>query len=108
MLAVLFLILIACLFGAGAGLLAAAAIWLRLIFTLLDLLVQQVPRGVMLFVRLATWAVVRLAKLVRYMWLQARRVGLWAAQHAYARLFVWSYRLRSAYVAGELRQRDAH
>jgi len=30
---------------------------------------------------------------------------LWAAQHAYVWLFVWSYRLRCAYVASELKKR---
>ena len=107
MLAVLFLILLACLFGVGAGLLAALGIWLKLIFALLDALVQQVPRGVMLFVRLATWLTVRLFKLVRYVWLHAKRGGLWAAQNAYVWLFVWSYRLRAGYVASELKRRGA-
>lgn len=107
MLAILFLILLACLCGAGAGLLAAGAIWLRLIFTLLDLLVQQVPRGVMLFLRLATWTVVRLAKLARWAWRHSRRIGVALAQRSYVQLFVWSYLLREWYVANELRKRGA-
>lgn len=106
MLAILFLILLVCVCGLGAGLLTALAVWLRLTFSLLDLLVQQVPRGVMLFLRLAMWLVVRSLKLYRYVWLRAKRGGLWAAQHAYVWLFVWSYRLREWYVTSELKKRS--
>lgn len=105
--AILFLILLAVCAGVFFGAFAALAIWLRLIFALLDALVQQVPRGVMLFVRLATWTATALAKSGRWMYLQSKRVGLWGAQHAYVWLFVWSYRLREWYVASELRKRGA-
>ena len=107
MLAILFLILIACALGVGAGLLAALGVWLRLIFSLLDALVQQVPSGVMLFVRLATWLVVRSVKLARYLWLHSKRIGVAAAQRTYVSLFVWSYLLREWYVASELKKRGA-
>lgn len=107
MLAILFLILLVCVCGAGAGLLAALAVWLRLIFSLADLLVQQIPRGVMLFLRLTTWIAVRSLKASRYLWLLAKRGGLWAAQHAYVWLFVWSYRLREWYVTSEIKKRGA-
>ena len=108
MVPILFLILIACLLGVGAGLLTALAVWLRLIFALLDALVQQVPRGVMLFVSLATWLVAASVKLVCYVWSNSRRIGVVAAQRAYVSLFVWSYLLREWYVASELRKRSAH
>src|ERR1700756_4356544 len=107
MLAVLFLVLIACALGVGAGLLAALGIWLRLIFALLDALVQQVPRGVLLFVRLATWLMVRSARVARYLWLHSRRIGVAAAQRVYVRLFVWSYLLREWYVNSEVKKRGA-
>ena len=107
MLAVLFLILIACSLGVGAGLLAALGVWLRLIFTLLDALMQQVPSGVMLFVRLATRLVVRSVKTIRYLWLHSRRIGVAVAQRAYVNLFVWSYLLREWYVTSELKKRGA-
>ncbi|HWT34745.1 MAG TPA: hypothetical protein VN289_00605 [Paraburkholderia sp.] len=103
--ALLFLIAIACFAGAACGLLAALGIWLRLVFTLLDALVQQVPSGVMLFVRLATWCVVRLAKLARWLHINGKRCGLWCAQHAYLWLFVGSYLLREWYVTREVRER---
>jgi hypothetical protein len=105
---VLILILAACLLGVGAGLLTALAVWLAVIFKLLDALVQQVPRGVMLFLRLATWLVVRSLKLTRYVWLHSRRVGVWTAQVGYVQLFVWSFLLREWYVSNELRKRNAH
>jgi len=105
---ILFLILIACLLGVGAGLLTALAVWLRLIFGLLDALVQQVPRGVALFFRIATWLSVRSAKLARYVWSNSRRIGVALAQRCYVRLFVWSFLLREWYVASELRKRNAH
>lgn len=105
--AILFLILLLCVLGAGAGLLAAIGVWLRIIFSLLDALVQQVPRGVMLFLRLAAWLTVRLFKLNRWGYLQAKRGSLWAAQHAYVWMFVWSYRLREWYVTSELKKRGA-
>lgn len=107
MLAVLFLILIACACGVGAGLLIALGVWLKLIFTILDALVQQVPRGVMLFLRLTTWLATRSVKLIRYMWVHARRGGVWAAQVAYVQLFVWSYLFREWYVTSELKRRGA-
>ena len=88
--------------------LTALAVWLRLIFGLLDALVQQVPRGVALFFRLVTWLVVRSAKLTRWTWRHSRRIGVAAAQRAYVSLFVWSYLLREWYVASELRKRNAH
>lgn len=103
MVAILFLILLACLAGVATGVLAAAAIWLRLIFGLLDALVQQVPRGVALFCSLLVGSI----RLARAMWQQARRGGVWAAQHAYVWLFVWSFRLREWYVASELKKRGA-
>lgn len=105
--AILFLILLAVLAGVAVGAFTALAIWLSLIVRLLDALVQQVPRGVVLFMRLATWLAVRSARLVRYVWRQTKRGGLWAAQHAYIWLFVWSYRLREWYVAGEIKRRGA-
>lgn len=105
MLAILFLILLICVCGAGAGLLTALAVWLRIIFSLLDALVQQVPRGVLLLLRLATWFAVRLLKVSRWSYLHAKRGGLWAAQHAYVWVFVWSYRLREWYVESELKKR---
>lgn len=105
MLAILFLILIACLCGAGASLLTAAVVCTRAVFALLDALVQQVPSGVMLFVRLAVWASKWLAKLVRCVWLRVRRIGVWAAQHVHASMFVRSAQLREWYVASELRRR---
>jgi hypothetical protein len=104
---ILFMILVACVLGAFSGLLAALGIWLRLIFSLLDALVQQVPRGVNLFFRLAYALVVRSVKTGRWLYRLSSRVGLWLAQHAYIWLFVWSYRLRRAYVASELRKRGA-
>lgn len=106
--AILFLILLAVLAGVAVGAFTALAIWLSLIVRLLDALVQQVPRGVILFVRLATWLAVRSAKACRYIWVRAKRGGLWAAQHAYVWLFVWSYRLREWYVTSEIRRRNAH
>lgn len=105
MVAVLILILAACLLGVGMGLLTALAIWLAVIFKLLDALVQQAPRGVMLFTRLATWLVVRSVVLVRRAWLHSRRIGLWSARASYTQLFVWSYLLREWYVSSELRKR---
>jgi len=86
---------------------SALGIWLRLIFGLLDALVQQVPGGVALFFRLVTWLSVRSAKLARWAWRQSRRVGIAAAQHAYVSLFVWSFLLREWYVTSELRKRGA-
>lgn len=106
--ALIFLILVAVVAGVGVGAFAVLAVWLGLLFMLLDALVQQVPRGVMLFVRLATWLTVRSAKVCRYVWVHAKRGGLWAAQHAYVWLFVWSFRLREWYVSSEIRRRDAH
>ena len=108
MFAVLLLILVVCSLGVGAGLLTALAVWFALIFKALDALVQQVPRGVMLFVRLATWLAVRLLKVCHYVWQHSKRVGLWAAQNAYVWLFVGSYRLREWYVNSEIRRRTAH
>jgi len=108
MVAILFLIFLACLAGAATGLSAALAIWLRLIFGALDLLVQQAPRGLNLAFRLAYGLVVRLVRAARVLYRSTKRGGLWAAQHAYVWLFVWSYRLRRAYVASELRKRNAH
>ena len=103
----LLLILATCVLGAGAGLLTALAVWLGLIFKLLDALVRQVPSGVALFFRLATWLSVRSAKLARWMWRRTRRIGVEAAQRAYVSLFVWSYLLREWYVTSELKKRDA-
>ena len=107
MFAVLLLILVACSLGVGAGLLTALAIWLALIFKALGLLVQQVPRGMMLFIRLAMWLTVRSAKVCRYVWQSAKHVGLWGAQNACVWLFVGSYRLREWYVSSELKRRGA-
>lgn len=90
------------------GALTALAIWLRLIFALLDALVQQVPRGVMLFLRLATWIVVRSVKTARYLWLRSRASGVWAAQHVYVWLFIGSFLFREWYVTSELKRRNAH
>ena len=87
------------------GALTALAIWLRLIFALLDALVQQVPRGVALFFRLATRAAIGLVKLSRYLWLRSRASGVWAAQHAYVWLFIASFLFREWYVASELKRR---
>lgn len=103
--ALIFLILVACVFGAAGGLLAALGIWLRLVFSLLDALVQQVPRGVALFFRLAYGLTVRSLKLSRWVWLHSRRIGVAAAQRAYVSLFVWSFLLRERYVASELKKR---
>lgn len=105
--ALIFLFFVVVCAGVGFGALAALGIWLRLIFGLLDALVQQVPRGVALFFRLATWLSVRSTKLARWIWLQSRRIGVAAAQRAYVSLFVWSYLLREWYVASELRKRGA-
>jgi len=107
MIAILFLILIVCALGAGAGLLSALCSVLRLVFGLLDALVQQVPSGVALFLRLATWAVVRSAKVFRWVYGRMKRDGLWIAQHAYVWLLVWSYLLREWYVSSELKRRGA-
>jgi len=87
--------------------LAALGIWLRLIFGLLDALVQQVPRGVALFFRLITWLSVLSVKLLRWTWRHSRRIGVAVAQRAYVSLFVWSYLLREWYVMSELRKRGA-
>jgi len=106
--AMIFLFFVVVCAGVGFGALAALGIWLRLIFGLLDALVQQVPRGVALFFRLTTWLSVRSAKLARWAWLQSRRIGVAVAQRVYVSLFVWSYLLREWYVASEIRKRNAH
>lgn len=107
MIAVLFLILLVCMFGAGAAMLSTTVTCLRAMFALLDAFVQQVPRGVMLFLRLATWTVVRLVKASRYLWRHSRRIGVAVAQHVYVWLFVGSFLLREWYVANELKHRGA-
>lgn len=107
MIAFLFLILLVCMLGASATILSATVTILRAVFSLLDALVQQVPSGVMLFIRLATWVTVRLARLSRYLWVHARRIGVAGAQRGHAAFFVWSYLLREWYVASELKKRGA-
>ena len=99
--ALIFLLLLVSIAGVGVGLLAALAIYLRLLFSLIDALVQQVPRGITLFCRL----LVRSVRAARVLHRLMKRGGLWVAQHAYVWLFVWSYRLRRAYVASELKKR---
>ena len=89
----------------GVGAFAVLAIWLKLIFSLLDALVQQVPRGLHLFFRLTYGFVVRSVRVALVLRRLAKRGGLRAAQHAYVWLFVWSYRLRCAYVTSELKKR---
>jgi len=103
--AMIFLMLLVVIAGAGFGAFAALAVWLRLIFSLLDLLVQQVPRGLNLAFRLAYRLMARSVRAALVLRRLAKRGGLWAAQHAYVWLFVWSYRLRRAYVASELKKR---
>lgn len=102
---ILILFLAVCALAVGAGLLTALAIWLRLIFGLLDLLVQQVPRGVWLFLALAYSLAVGLIKTTRYLWLRVRPGLKAAALRTYVWCFVWGYHIREWYVANEIRNR---
>lgn len=72
-----------------------------------EYLLNGIVGGVRLFCKgacglfLASW---RLSRWSRRQW---KRVGLWTAQWAYARLYGGGYRLRRGYIASELKRRRA-
>lgn len=105
--AFLLLLLIACAFGACAGMLVAFGLWLWLLATLLNALVVQVPRGIWLFMKLVAWLLVKPITGVCYLWTNAHKRGLRLAQAVYIWLFVWLFVLQERYVSGELRRRQA-
>lgn len=106
--ALIFLCVLFVLLICGLGAMASVGVLLKLFFELVTACLNGGARGAVLFFRLTTWAAVRLIKLARALSRWAKRRGLWAAQHAYVWLFVWSYRLRTWYVSSELRKRTAH
>jgi hypothetical protein len=100
-----FLIVLIVLVAAATGCATFFVASVMLLCVALDAFANALLRGSWLFLRLATWCVVRFAKLTLWAYSHAKRVGLWGAQHAYVWLFVVSFRLRQWYVASELRRR---
>lgn len=105
MFAVLFIVVAACCGALVIGAATTVAVWAAMLFVLLDRLVQEVPRGIWLFLRLAYSLAKGLFLAVWYLWCVARPKVRRGALIVYVWAFVWCYHVREWYIANELKTR---